>query len=133
MSRLLCFVHKLGKTFLITFGITLFVSCASDAEVYDLKQEEVDSIVKSHLEDIHECYREGLSNDLNLRGKFVLMWTINGKGKVENEAVKNADEEVKTTAECCLKHLKEWQFPKLGGERTAHIEYPFTLGAIPRN
>jgi hypothetical protein len=105
----------------------LLTACAMTENTYDLSQKEIDQIVKSHLPEIHSCYKGVSAKQAKVGGKFTLSWLVNNKGQVENEKVVSADPAAQAIAECALSSLKQWQFPALGGDRTANIEYPFSV------
>jgi hypothetical protein len=117
------------KIFFLSF---LFSSCATpEGKTHDLTQKEIDDIVKFHFEEIHSCFENALTKDPDLKGKFTLAWNITPEGKVEDEIVSKSDENVKESANCALKAVTTWKFPELGGDRSAHIEYPFSFNAHP--
>jgi TonB family protein len=95
----------------------------------------IDQTVKTKQEAIADCYDEGLKRKPKLRGKIVVLFTVENDGRVSDAVIKKgttlADDDVKS---CVLAAMKELTFPPMGGDCdaakedcTVRITYPFTF------
>ncbi len=98
-----------------------------DEKTYDLRQSDLDQIAQANIKDVEDCFQPQYEKNKKTAGQFILSWTINSSGEAEGVAIKKADPLMKNVAACTAEKLKEWQFPALGGERSAKVQYPFNF------
>jgi hypothetical protein len=95
----------------------------------ELEKEQIQTVVRSHLDAIQACYEAGLARNAKLAGKVVLALTIGGTGAVTESSVHEstlADPHVGT---CMANAAKGWTFPPPGGGGSVSVLYPFQLEA----
>ncbi|MBK9754448.1 MAG: AgmX/PglI C-terminal domain-containing protein [Nannocystis sp.] len=91
-----------------------------------LDKDIIRRIVRAHINEVRHCYNQGLSADPNLKGRVVIQFDIDLKGKVPNATVSEDTVPDKTVGACIRAALLRWTFPKpVGGVVT--VSYPFVL------
>ncbi len=93
-----------------------------------LSKEEIDKVVKAHLNELDFCTQQARQRNPEMAGKIALAWTILSGGLVSKERVKNNSTGDAGLAECFVRRLRQWKFPSPPSGASAEVEYyPFTL------
>lgn len=91
-----------------------------------LPRQLVQGVVRAHLGEVYACYRAGLQQNSNLRGRLVLAFTVDRAGVVTAAEVVEDDLRDPRVGACIAESARRWRFP--GGEGEIRIRYPFVLG-----
>jgi len=96
------------------------VEGAMDADI-------VRRIVRSHINEVRDCYELGLDKDATLSGEVTIDFTIDARGKVSSAEVAEDTLGDKEVGKCMGKALERWKFtrPKDGG--SVKVSCPFVL------
>jgi hypothetical protein len=85
-------------------------------------------VVRSHINEIRDCYTLGLAKDPTLAGRIMIDFTIGPTGAVVNANASDvsglADPAVPT---CIVDAILTWTFPKPHGGGSVNVSYPFNL------
>ncbi|MEM9453847.1 MAG: AgmX/PglI C-terminal domain-containing protein [Myxococcota bacterium] len=92
-----------------------------------LDRDIIRRIVRSHINEVRYCYRQGLAKDPTLAGRVTIELTIDPSGKVPTANVKSTSLSDDEVAECIAKATKRWRFPKPSDGGVAIVTYPFVL------
>ena len=71
-------------------------------------------------------YERRLKANPKLRGKIVIGFTINTRGRVIETSVASNTMGDSKVAQCIMSHIKRWRFPKPEGGDVS-IEFPFVF------
>lgn len=90
-----------------------------------LAKEEIDAVVKTRLDIIRKCYKEGLSRDPLLAGKVVVRFVIAMDGTVLRAEVKSSDLGSPDLEACILEQFRALRFPEPKHCGIVVVSYPF--------
>jgi hypothetical protein len=90
-----------------------------------LSREEIDRVVKRHLNQIRYCYEKELAKNPNLQGKIVGSWTIAGTGLVQTASASQNTMGNKNVEKCVVRIIKRMRFPRPKGGGQVFVTYPF--------
>lgn len=109
----------------------MFLSCSTKGKNIPkpekgLSQDQITETINSNMKDIISCYKKGLSDNPQLQGRLVLIWTIGLDGKVKLVEVAESTLD-NSTNNCCMEKVKFWQFDQLAGGEEVLVKFPFKL------
>lgn len=92
----------------------------------NLDRDIIRRVVRSHVDDVRDCYNAGLRNNAALGGTLTIDFTIDARGRVKQSKPADGGEfDDPKVAQCIADAIGGWEFPETGGEVT--VSYPFTL------
>lgn len=94
-----------------------------------LSREEINRVVRRHLNQIRYCYEKELAKEPNLQGKIVGTWTIAGTGLVASATASQNTMGSKPVADCVVRIIQRMRFPKPRGGGQVFVTYPFVFAA----
>jgi hypothetical protein len=93
-----------------------------------LSKEQIDRVVKDHLNELDFCFQQARQRNPDLAGKIALAWTILNGGVVAKVRQQNNSTGDPGLVECFIRRLQQWKFPSPPSGASAEVEYyPFTL------
>jgi outer membrane biosynthesis protein TonB len=92
-----------------------------------LDKDIIRRIVRSHINEITYCYKQGLARDPDLKGRVTIQFTISPTGSVPVAVVQDTDLKNRAVADCMATAAKRWKFPKPRGGGNVVVSYPFVL------
>ncbi len=99
---------------------------ASGVLAHSIDKSLIRTVVREHLEEIRDCYQEGLARDPTL-GRLALRWDISTMdGSVSEVELSDTSLEDPCVVICVMEQVETWTFPAFHGrEGTVTITYPF--------
>lgn len=94
-----------------------------------LSREEIQRVVKRHMNQIKYCYEKELAKSPNLQGKVVAFWIISGTGLVQTAKASQNTMGNKSVEQCIMKVVKRMRFPRPKGGGTVTVTYPFVFSS----
>jgi len=92
----------------------------------ELERDIFRRIVRAHINEVRDCYDEGLGRDPALSGRLLANFTIGADGRVLAPATITEGIGDPETETCVANAIQRWYFPKpQGGE--VLVTYPFVL------
>ena len=91
-----------------------------------LGKEQIRTVVRGHINEIRDCYNEGLSKNPELGGRVVASFKIEADGKVSESSSKETSVDDELTA-CVVDAVKTWEFPESSEGKSTVVTYPFVL------
>jgi len=92
-----------------------------------LDRDTIRRVVRGHLHEVRYCYNQGLARDAGLKGRVLIKFIIDSKGKVSSSTVKSSTVSDKNVGNCAAKAIKRWVFPKPKGGGLVIVSQPFVL------
>lgn len=92
-----------------------------------LDQDQINSVVQSHIGQIVNCYEQGLQSKPSLSGRISVNFNINGSGAVNAARIANTSVDSKKVESCIVAKLRGWKFPRPVGQVNVRVTYPFVL------
>ena len=94
-----------------------------------LPKEEVQKILQRELSSFQLCFQEALKAQPNLKGKMVMKFTIDARGRVSQVQVSESDLKAKGKEweRCIRQRLLALQFPAPAGGVQVTVTVPFIL------
>ncbi len=90
-----------------------------------LSKEEINRVVRRHMNQIKHCYEKELNKNPKLNGKLLGSWTITGTGAVSTSKIAQNTLKNKTVGTCVNRIIKRMRFPKPRGGGQVFVSYPF--------
>jgi len=84
-------------------------------------------IVRAHVNEVRQCYAQGLATDPELAGIVDVVFTIDARGKVSAADVTSSTLADASVAPCVAKAVRKWKFPKPSDGKAVEVSYPFHL------
>lgn len=94
-----------------------------------LSREEIDRVVRRHLNQIRYCYEKELAKDPNLDGKITANWIIAGTGRVSTASIPENTMGNAAVGSCVQRIIQRMTFPKPRGGGQVIVTYPFVFAA----
>ena len=94
-----------------------------------LSREEIQRVVRRHMNQIKYCYEKELAKSPNLQGKVVAFWIIAGTGLVQTAKASQNTMGNKNVEQCVMKVVKRMRFPRPKGGGTVTVTYPFVFSS----
>jgi hypothetical protein len=92
-----------------------------------LDKDIIRRIVRAHINEVRFCYNQGLAREPTLRGRVSIRFAIGGTGKVLAAMVAESELKDARVAECIVRAVRRWTFPKPTSAGTVEVTYPFVL------
>jgi hypothetical protein len=92
-----------------------------------LSREEINRVVKRHLNQIKYCYEKELAQNPNLEGKIVGTWTVAGTGLVSTASASQNTMGSPQVADCVVRIIQRMRFPQPRGGGQVFVTYPFVF------
>lgn len=89
-----------------------------------MDQKSVSKVVRRHSRAIKRCYEKALKANPKLKGKIVVDWTINMRGRVERATIASDTVRDAGMKQCILKTIRRMRFPK-PEDGPVPLSYPF--------
>ncbi|MCK5808201.1 AgmX/PglI C-terminal domain-containing protein [bacterium] len=89
-----------------------------------MDSKSVSKVVRRHSRAIKRCYEKALKANPKLKGKIVVDWTINMKGRVEHAAIASDTIRDSGMKKCILSTVRRMRFPK-PTDGPVPLSYPF--------
>lgn len=92
-----------------------------------LSAEEVQKVIRIHLNGIRHCYEQLLQRSPSASGKITVQFVIGSSGRVEN--VQTAQDTIGDAgmSGCVSAKIARWTFPMPRGGQPVHVNYPFVF------
>jgi hypothetical protein len=98
-----------------------------------LTPNEIQSVIRSNLNQIRKCYETELENYPKLAGKIVVNFVINAKnGKTKSVKIdqKTSSIKQKTMRKCIKSTIMAWGWPVPRGGEDVTVNYPFVFDPL---
>ncbi|MFK8138055.1 MAG: AgmX/PglI C-terminal domain-containing protein [Bdellovibrionales bacterium] len=95
-----------------------------------LDREVIAAVIRKNIGEIRYCYERQLSADKDLQGKVKVEFTIDAKGSVARQTVKDTTLKSAKVEGCILRRIAGWKFPKPKGGTKVLVAYPFLFKSI---
>ncbi len=92
-----------------------------------LDQDQIQSVVQSHIGQVVNCYEKGLQTQPKLAGRVAVHFIINGSGQVTSARVSNSTVGSRLVESCIVSRLEDWKFPRPVNQVNVRVVYPFVL------
>ena len=93
-----------------------------------LDSGSIAKVVQKRMKSIQGCYNKELKRDPSLKGKVEIEFTIGENGRIEEALTVGNTMGNKTVANCILRMLKRWKFPKPDGGSVT-VVFPFIFSS----
>jgi hypothetical protein len=93
----------------------------------NLTKQEIESVIRSNLRDIKNCYEGGLKAKSNLNGRVMTQFIIARNGRVKTAKVESSELNHSPTENCITNEIRRWQFPLPRGGGEVTVNYPFVF------
>jgi TonB family protein len=110
-------------------GRTPGVRAGSHSVTGALDKDIIRRIVRAHINEVRFCYDKGLAKDPALKGKVSVQFTIGASGSVASSSLKDSTVTDADVADCIVKAVRRWKFPKPEGGGIVNVTYPFVLSS----
>lgn len=91
----------------------------------------VREVVESKLDELLECYVEGLGRDPAAHGRIMLRVTIRPEGSVRAADIAGSQIKDEAVGRCLAKKAATWEFPSSDGGGSTRVTYPLQLQVSP--
>lgn len=93
-----------------------------------LDSGSIAKVVQKRMKSIQGCYNKELKRDPSLKGKVEIEFTIGENGRIEEALTVGNTMGNKTVANCILRMLNRWKFPKPDGGSVT-VVFPFIFSS----
>jgi outer membrane biosynthesis protein TonB len=100
-------------------------SAASSSGLHSLTQEQIRSVVMSHLDGLKACYTTEAARRA-VRGKLTVKWQIEATGAVGAVQALGSTLGSARMEQCILSEIGRWRFP--ASPSVSNVEWPFIFG-----
>ena len=114
--------------------LAVLAAYAPAASASTIDPEVIDAVVHEHRDAIRDCYHAGLDRKPRLRGKLLVLMTVERDGSVREAIAKSSTVDDAEVEECVLGVFDRMHFPDLTGGCDASVEdcavkitYPLTF------
>ncbi len=94
-----------------------------------LDKDVIRRVVRAHINEVRNCYNQGLARDPNLQGRVAIQFQIGGSGKVPMAVVQKSSVKDERVGNCIAKSVRRWKFPRPRDGGMVLVTYPFLLNA----
>ena len=92
----------------------------------NLDKEIIRRVIRSHIQEVKDCYEQELAKRPFLFGKIMVQFTIAASGQVIASVLQSSTMDNGRVETCAVQAVRRWQFPKpVGG--IVIVSYPFVL------
>jgi metallo-beta-lactamase class B len=92
-----------------------------------LDKEIIRRIIRSHINEVKDCYERHLVKKPDLGGRIMVQFTISATGDVIASVLQNSTMGNPAVESCTVQAVRRWQFPKPLGGGIVIVSYPFIL------
>jgi len=93
-----------------------------------LDRDVIRRIVRANLNEVRDCYNEGLAKDPTLTGRIMIDFTIGPTGAVKKANATDVTGLTDPALPVCITDaILTWTFPKPRGGANVNVSYPFNL------
>lgn len=93
-----------------------------------LPKEVIRRVVRTHINEVKECYEAQLTTNKDLAGKVMVRFVINPHGKVTESAIEESSLKNTKVETCITDAIRNWEFPQPAGGKVV-VSYPFVLAS----
>ncbi|MDC0717281.1 AgmX/PglI C-terminal domain-containing protein [Nannocystis bainbridge] len=107
--------------------ITTIVTATGPAQAggVPLDKEEIREVVQTHLQEVRQCYDEGLARKPTLAGKLTVDFEIVPSGEVSSSQIQQGSTIADAKVESCVAAaVQTWKFPA-SSDGWVQVSYPF--------
>ena len=95
-----------------------------------LSQQEVNQVIRAHLNQIRSCYEQLLQRSPSAQGKIKVKFIVNANGRVGSASVASSSINDSVMRGCVTGKVKTWKFPKPRGGQAVTVNYPFVFNPL---
>lgn len=92
-----------------------------------LDKEIVRRVIRSHIDEVKDCYEKGLETEPTLAGQINVEFKIGPTGQVISSVMKGSTMNSPAVETCTVTAVSRWEFPKPTDGGMVVINYPFIL------
>ena len=100
------------------------------ASAKDRKNMVMQTISKN-FSGLKSCYTQGLKQDADMKGKVVMTWDLDARGKVTHAGIEDSQLKNKNVEECMVKQFSEWHFPSKAKIAGTKDKMTYTFHFVP--
>lgn len=100
------------------------------ASAKDRKNMVLQTISKNYPT-LKSCYQQGLKHKSDMRGKVVMTWDLDPRGKVTSAGIEDSQLNNKNVEECLVKRFSEWHFPSQAKIAGSKDRMTYTFHFVP--
>jgi TonB family protein len=111
----------------VVLGSMAMTATPARAGSGSLDKELISEVVRAHIDEVRQCYNEGLTRKPELAGRITVDFTISPSGSVSASEVSPGSTLGDAAVEACVAAaVKRWVFPKPEGGAVL-VRYPFSF------
>lgn len=95
-----------------------------------LSPEEIEAVIRAHLNEIRHCYELLLQRSPNAAGKVAVNFVIGLDGRVQTATVGNSTIDDPIMRGCVTGRVARWKFPNPRGGQSVTVNYPFVFNPV---
>ena len=92
-----------------------------------LDKEVIRGVIRSHIDEVKQCYEQELPLQPGLRGRIMVQFTIAASGQVIASVLQNSTMGNARVENCTVQAVRRWEFPHPPGGSLVIVSYPFVL------
>lgn len=92
-----------------------------------LDKSHIDAVIKKHLSEVRNCYKDGLEDNPKLAGKVIVKFVISKDGAVTSAETKSSTLNDKDVEGCINERFLTFEFKKPEGGGIVVVSYPFVF------
>jgi glyoxylase-like metal-dependent hydrolase (beta-lactamase superfamily II) len=92
-----------------------------------MDKEIIRKIIRQHTADVQACFEAELDKKPDLFGRIMVQFTIAAPGNVIASALQSSTMGNPRVADCTVKAVRRWEFPKPLGGGIVIVSYPFVF------
>jgi outer membrane biosynthesis protein TonB len=92
-----------------------------------LSAEEVQKVIRIHLNGIRHCYEQLLQKSPSASGKIKVHFVVGPDGRVSTVQLNQDTIGDATMSGCVMAKISRWTFPMPSGGQAVHVNYPFVF------
>ncbi|MFS4460489.1 AgmX/PglI C-terminal domain-containing protein [Bdellovibrio sp. HCB2-146] len=100
------------------------------ASAKDRKNMVMQTISKN-FSGLKSCYTQGLKQNADMKGKVVMTWDLDARGKVTRAGIEDSQLKNKNVEECMVKQFSEWHFPSQAKIAGSKDKMTYTFHFVP--
>lgn len=94
-----------------------------------IDKDDITRVIKSNNSQIRGCYDLALAGNPKLAGKLSIAWKIGSSGEVVAATVAEDTLGDPSLADCVMRRVKSWTFPKPIGGGVVDVTFPWIFKA----
>ena len=95
-----------------------------------LSQQEVNQVIRAHLNQIRSCYEQLLQRSPSAQGKIKVKFVVNANGRVGSAGIDSSSINDSVMRGCVTGKVRTWKFPKPRGGAAVTVNYPFVFNPL---